>query len=160
MGRWLNGGAGGRLKAAVVRGEPARRAPDPSERCGAHGAGGLSGTGGAGPAGPARLLRPVGGGRGRASGFVQVDGDRGHGRDEGRRARGADGGGLMAGRKWEPWEDAILMTADLSKIDTLERTREAITKRRVLILAPAPPRSLPSPCRVLGRPLGKKSFGF
>ena len=66
----------------------------------------------------------------------------------------------MAGRRWEPWEDAILMTADLSKIDTLERTREAITKRRVLILAPAPPRSLPSPCRVLGRPLGKKSFGF
>lgn len=46
----------------------------------------------------------------------------------------------MAGRRWEPWEDAILMTADLSKIDTLERTREAITKRRVLILAPAPPR--------------------
>ena len=41
----------------------------------------------------------------------------------------------MAGRRWEPWEDAILMTADLSKIDTLERTREAITKRRVLILA-------------------------
>lgn len=43
-------------------------------------------------------------------------------------------------KRWEPWEDDILRTADPAKLATLNRTRSALSKRRDRIRAPFPPR--------------------